>query len=556
MSRRALVLALALPIASLACGQAKSPERPTAEKVFDAVAPSVVAIVNDDTAEREERIREIETKMGRDPNAPKRVIDVSYQRTTPPDGTGFMIDGGLVVTAAHVVQSPSHLKITTRAGKTVDAELFRIDDVRDVAILKPKTPLEGVPPLKLEEHDLTVGEPVWALGHTGRASWALSWGMSEGIASGVVEMGAAKLLLFDAAVYPGFSGGPVVTFHDHGKAEVAGVNHAILYTGMGDRGASPIFSAVAVSELHAVVEGKPLPLEKTLSDFANAQRQRTYADVFVTEKFVTTTDPGGRPMAHMMNMTDAVDMEDDHSATIPVVGLFFGLAPGKTEVRFEARDAKGVVVASSKSVVNVDGKQRVGFASAKLSITGAEEGKYAVLVHAAGKVIGRANVMIEEEDDESESLHTHDVDGEEGPDVDVVVGMLAKDDPVLVAGIGSFWAQKTYPRRVPFVFYARGTRGFSGKNVMVSAYVLDDTGRTVGHIDGCFQLEMRPELAWNCLFKGDVESHPPPLVPKVGNYDIVFALNDKPVAYWPMEAVPDVPLGELDRFRSGMRHGK
>ncbi len=554
MPRRPLLLVLAASLAALACGPAKSPERPTAEVVFDAVAPSVVAIVNDDSQEREERIREIETKMGRDPNAPKRVVDVSYQRTNPPDGTGFMIDGGLVVTAAHVVSSPNHLKITTRAGKTVDADLFRIDDVRDVAILKPKTPLEGVPPLKLEEHDLTVGEPVWALGHTGRASWALSWGMSEGIASGVVDMGAAKLLLFDAAVYPGFSGGPVVTFHDHGKAEVAGVNHAILYTGMSEHGASPIFSAVAVSELHAVVDGKPLPIEKTLSDFANAQRQRTYADVFVTEKFVTTTDPGGRPMAHMMGMTDSVQLDDDHTADIPVVALLFGLAPGKTDIRFEARDAKGVVVATAKTVATVDNKQRVGFASAKLQLSGADEGKYSILVHAQGKVIGRANVMVEDED-QDEALHTHDVDGEEGPDVDVVVGMLAKEEPVLVAGIGSFWAQKTYPRRVPFVFYARGTRGFSGKNVMITAYVLDDTGHVVGHVDGGFETEMRPELAWNVLYKGGFESHPPPLVPKVGNYDIVFTLNDKPVAYWPMEAVPDVEIGELDRFRSGMRRG-
>ncbi|CAN5726129.1 hypothetical protein BH09MYX1_BH09MYX1_28700 [soil metagenome] len=555
--RRPLVLLLTISaLGSLACGQAKSPERPTAELVFAAVAPSVVAIVNDDTQEREEHIRELETKMGRDPNAPKRVVDVSYQRTSPPDGTGFMIEGGLIVTAAHVVESPMHLKITTRAGRTVDAELFRIDDVRDVAILKPKTPLPEVPPLKLEEHDLTVGEPVWALGHTGRATWALSWGMSEGIASGVVDMGAAKLLLFDAAVYPGFSGGPVVTFHDHGRPEVAGVNHAILYTGGGDHGASPIFSAVAVSELHAVVLGKPLPLEKILADYANAQQQRTYADVFVTEKFVMTNDPAGRPMAHMMGMTDAVELESDHSAVIPAVALFFGLAPGKTDVRFEVRDPKGQLVAAAKAVASVDGKQRVGFASAKLTIPSAEEGKYSVLVHAGGKVIGRANVMVEDDEDESEALHTHDVDGEEGPDVDVVVGMLAKDDPTLIAGIGSFWAQKAYPRRVPFVFYARGTRGFSGKGVMVSAYVLDDAGHTVGHIDGCFQSEMRPELAWSCVWKNDEPSHPAPLLPKVGNYDIVFTLNDKPVAYWPMEAVPDVEVAELDRFRSGMRLGK
>ena len=55
--------------------------------------------------------------------------------------------------------------------------------------------------------------------------------MSEGIASGIVEMFGEKLLLFDAAVYPGFSGGPVVTLGPDGKPRVVGINHAILFTG-------------------------------------------------------------------------------------------------------------------------------------------------------------------------------------------------------------------------------------------------------------------------------------------------------------------------------------
>ena len=104
-------------------------------------------------------------------------------------------------------------------------------------------------------------EPVWALGHTGRGFWSLTWGMSEGITSGVVDMLGDKLLLFDAAVYPGFSGGPVVTFHDHGRPEVAGVNHAILFTGMDDNHAASIFSAAAVLELHEVLAGRRAPLE-------------------------------------------------------------------------------------------------------------------------------------------------------------------------------------------------------------------------------------------------------------------------------------------------------
>src|SRR5512140_2480705 len=209
--RTARVVSFALGgLAALGCGgAAKPPEapKPTALAVFDAVAPSVVAILNDDRADREEEIKELERTLGDEAKAPKRVIDVSLRKEPTPHGTGFMVEGGQIVTAAHVVFRPDRLKVTTRAGQTVDAEVVRIDEVRDVAILKPKQALTGVPALPIDAKEIRVGEPVWALGHTGHGYWALSWGMSEGIASGQVDMFGARLVLFDGAVYPGFSGG-------------------------------------------------------------------------------------------------------------------------------------------------------------------------------------------------------------------------------------------------------------------------------------------------------------------------------------------------------------
>src|SRR5215475_4067620 len=140
--------------------------------------------------------------------------------------------------------------------------------------------------------------------------------MSEGITSGLSDMLGNKLLLFDAAVYPGFSGGPVVTFHDHGHAEVAGVNHAILFTGLEEKSAASIFSAVAVSELHEVLAGNRAPLEKKLYDYANEQRKRTYADLFITTRFQIGKDENGRPIAHMMGDARSVEIEDDGSVNV------------------------------------------------------------------------------------------------------------------------------------------------------------------------------------------------------------------------------------------------
>jgi S1-C subfamily serine protease len=554
--KRALAFALALSIPLLACGEAKSPH-PSAEIVFDAVAPSVVAIINDDTQDREDEIKELERLMGKDPRAPKHVIDVSTRKEPSPHGTGFAIlDAGkiVIVTAAHVVMRPDRLKIRTRKNQTVDAELQAIDEVRDIAILKPKVTLDGVPPLKLEEHDLAVGEPVWALGHTGRGFWSLSWGMSEGIASGIVDMMGNKLLLFDAAVYPGFSGGPVVTFHDHGHAEVAGVNHAILFTGMEDKSAASIFSAVAVSELHEVLEGHRSPLEKHLFDYANEQRKRTYADLFIANRFQIAKDENGRPIAHLMGDSRSVAIDDQGSAEVPVVAMLFGLPPGETHVRFEARDPTGKVVAQNESTTTLEEKQRVAFASATLSFK-ATEGHYNIVALKDGTEIGRA-VVAAEQQDEDEALHTHDPDvGDDGqPDVDVVVARVANPSPLVLAGIRSTWTERSYPRRVQFTWFARGTRGWSGRDVIVAAYVLDSEGHVVGQSEGCFWPEVRPENTWSCIGSGGMM--PPPLASHAGAYDIVFTLNERAVAWWPMEATlrKDAPSSsDMERWVQDMR---
>ncbi len=550
-------------VCGFGCGEAKSPH-PSAEVVFRAVAPSVVAIINDDTQDREEEIKELERFMGKDPRAPKHVIDVSMRTEISPHGTGFAIDaremgesGVLIVTAAHVVLRPDRLKIRTRLAQTVDAELVRIDEVRDVAVLKPKTPLKDVPPLKLEEHNLAVGEPVWALGHTGRGFWSLSWGMSEGITSGIVDMLGNKLLLFDAAVYPGFSGGPVVTFHDHGRAEVAGVNHAILFTGGEEKSAASIFSAVAVSELHEVLANRRAPLEKKLFEYANKERRRTYADLFITNRFQISKDENGRPNAHLAGDARSVAIEDDGSVEIPCVAMLFGLPPGDSQIHFEARDSTGKVVANARSTASLEEKQRVAFASANLTFqvpTKAEE-RYSIVALKDAVELGRAMVVAEQQD-EDEVLHSHDPDvGENGqPDVDVVVARVANQSPLVLAGIRSTWTERSYPRRVQFTWFARGTRGWAGRDVIVSAYVLDKDGRVVGQSEGCFWPELRPENTWACIGSGGMM--PPPLAAVAGAYDIVFAVNEHPVAWWPMEATlrKDAPSSsEMQRWLQDIR---
>jgi S1-C subfamily serine protease len=554
----ATTLLVVILAALLGCGGGSKPAaapRPSAQQVFDMVAPSVVAILNDDRVDREEETKELERTLGDESKAPKHVIDVSLRKEPTPHGTGFMIQGGHIVTAAHVVFRPDRLKVTTRSGQTVDAELVRIDEVRDVAILKPKTPLPGVPGLALESREVHVGEPVWALGHTGHGYWALSWGMSEGIASGIVEMFGAKLLLFDGAVYPGFSGGPVVALDGQGKPHVVGVNHAILFTGSAGLPVAPISSAVTAAEVREVEAAHAPDVQKKLADYAQKQRGRVWADIFITDRLSVSRDPNDQQIAHIMGDARMLEAKTD-GTRIPAVAMVFGLPKGSNDIEFEAKDPNGGVVATWPATVRVGERQRVSFVSGALRFSPKTHGRYTVSLKSGGKEIGHSQValQLEEDDEDLNEEASHDVVDDGDPDVDIVVAMLGNDDPLALLGIRAAWAERSYPRRVGYTWFARGTRGWSGTNVSVSAFVLDDQGNIVGRSDGCFKPELRPEHTWSCL--GSSGMAPPPLATKEGSYDIVFAINDRPVAWWPMEAAirkDHAPGSDVERWMKEMK---
>lgn len=567
MQLRARHIATPLPLLFLiACAGSSTPRgaaapRPRAQLIFEATAPSVVAVLNDDRADREQQIQDLEKTLGDESHAPKHVIDVSLRKEPTPNGTGFAIQDPQthkleIVTAAHVVLRPDRLKLTTRDGQTVDASVVRIDEVRDVAILEPKTPLKDVPPLRLANDDPEVGAPVWAMGHTGQGFWALSWGMSEGIASGIVEMFGDKLLLFDAAVYPGFSGGPVVALGADGKPRVVGVNHAILFTGSsGSSPLGPISSAVSLGELREVTLGHAPPIEAKMAAYARDQRSKKWADIFVTDRLDVSRDDQDQPVAAIYGNAHGVDVGDDGRVRIPAVAMLFGLDAGPHDVTFEVRDPAETVVASEATSVRVGDKQRVAFASTSMRFLAKTHGKHSVVAKVGDKEVGRTfvNLMLPDDDEDLSDVHDADSSDDGNPDVDVVVAQLGQDDPLAMLGIRSDWSERTFPRRVEYAWFARGTRGWSGTNVSIASYVLDTSGHVVGRNEGCFQSEVRPERAWSCMGEGG--GLPFPMANAEGPYDIVFAINDRPVAWWPMEAIiqpQHAPGSDVSRWMKEM----
>jgi S1-C subfamily serine protease len=544
-----------------ACGGATPPPQtaapPTSRAVFEATAPSVVAVLNDDRADREREMQEMEKALGDESHAPKHVVDISARKEPDPHGTGFAVldpqsHAVVILTAAHVVLRPDRLKLTSRGGQTVDGEIVAIDEVRDVAIIRPRQPLTGVPALELAEKDPDVGSPVWAMGHTGQGYWALSWGMSQGIASGTVQMFGEKLLLFDAAVYPGFSGGPVVTLDAQGKPRVVGLNHAILFTAETEYSPlGPISSAVCISEIRAAMAGAEAPVVAKMATYAKEQRAKQWADVFVTDKLAVSRDDEDQPVAYLAGNARSVDVEDDGRVHIPAVAMVFGLPTGSQEVTFEVHDVNEATIATETAPVRVAEGQRVAFASASVSFVTKSHGKHSVIAKVGDKELGRAfvNLLLPDDDEDLDDEHDGDSSDDGNPDVDVVVAALGHDDPLALLGIRAAWSERTYPRRVAYTWFARATRGWSGTNVSISSYVLDSSGKVVGRNEGCFQGEVRPEHPWSCMGAGSDTSSP--LAAKEGPYDIVFAINDRPVAWWPMEAVvrqEHAPGSDLQRW--------
>jgi serine protease Do len=139
-------------------------------------------------------------------------------------GSGFLIaSDGVVVTANHVIQGATGIRVKLASGVEHPARVIGQDPKTDLAVLKIAA--SGLPSLPLGDSDLLqVGDPVAAIGNP----FGLDGTMTTGIVSGlgrVIGAGAADpFIQTDAAINPGNSGGPLVNL----AGAVVGVNTAIL----------------------------------------------------------------------------------------------------------------------------------------------------------------------------------------------------------------------------------------------------------------------------------------------------------------------------------------
>lgn len=138
---------------------------------------------------------------------------------TDKGGTAFLHKGGIFLTAEHVVAGCSDPLLVMADGNLVYSDVVGSDTHIDVAILKPRTPVQGraLELSKLDDWHLGSQLSIWGFpgGYNGSRPM-----LSVGYVSGVHSDNGSRRLVVNAAFNSGNSGGPVV---DVQTGEVIGI---------------------------------------------------------------------------------------------------------------------------------------------------------------------------------------------------------------------------------------------------------------------------------------------------------------------------------------------
>jgi putative serine protease PepD len=169
-------------------------------------------------------------------------------------GTGIVLDGGLILTNAHVVADATSITVTASGGDNPrDATLVASDEAADIAVLQVDDTSGLVPATLGDSSEVAVGDDVIAIGN----ALALEGGLT--VTSGIVSAADREvdtdngtmtgLIQTDAAISSGNSGGPLVNT----AGEVIGINSAVA-TSSGSVSASNIGFAIAIDTARSVVD--------------------------------------------------------------------------------------------------------------------------------------------------------------------------------------------------------------------------------------------------------------------------------------------------------------
>ena len=181
--------------------------------------------------------------------------------TASGSGSGFIYDpDGYILTNKHVVEDASNLFIILNDGRTFEGEVYGIDTLTDLAIVKvdatglPYAPIGTSAALEPGQLAIAIGNPLGDYANT------VTTGVVSGVgreirASNAVQNSSdvlRNLIQTDAAINPGNSGGPLV----NSAGQVIGVNTAVSERAQGLGFAIPI--DVARPIMNQALDGQEL----------------------------------------------------------------------------------------------------------------------------------------------------------------------------------------------------------------------------------------------------------------------------------------------------------
>jgi serine protease DegQ len=142
--------------------------------------------------------------------------------------SGIQWRKGVVVTADHAIRREDEIRVLLGPEKSVTATVVGRDSSTDLAVLKLEDQLAL--PEFADTASLKLGNLVLALGRSRRGQVVASMGIVGGVAGEWRTWRGGKLdqhVRLDLNLYPGFSGGPLVT----AQGKVAGINTGGLSRG-------------------------------------------------------------------------------------------------------------------------------------------------------------------------------------------------------------------------------------------------------------------------------------------------------------------------------------
>jgi len=151
----------------------------------------------------------------------------SQERIEEGQGSGVIIDNGIVLTNAHVVNQSEKLVVGLQDGRKFSGKVLGQDMLTDLAVIK----LQGKGPWPKaslgNSDDINVGDWAIAVGNPFGLENTVTLGIISNLNRNVSQLGIydkkIDLIQTDAAINPGNSGGPLL----NSKGEVIGINTLI-----------------------------------------------------------------------------------------------------------------------------------------------------------------------------------------------------------------------------------------------------------------------------------------------------------------------------------------